>query len=334
MSATTVTTHDGGGFDAAGFDIALMAGSGTGPASDPATCGALEDMGYAGLWAGEVNNCDAFSQALLAGIGTRRALIGAIVPAFTRTPTVLAMTAGTIARACPGRLAVAVGASSRLLVENWSGVPYVRPYARVRDTLAAARAATHGEKVDHEYDSFHIKGFRAPAVADPPPSWFVAGVGERMIALAGDVCDGVLLNWCTATDAEALAAAAGPGAQVASMVYVAPFVDAAAARAAAVPLLTDYLSVPGYADLQRRLGRADVLADFWEVFRQQGRAAAREAFPAEVADALVISGSPAACHERVEEFRRRGIRPVVSILCPPEAFLAAAHALAAPATSW
>ena len=56
------------------------------------------------------------------------------------------------------------------MVERWNGIPFERPYQRVRDTIRFLRAAFTGEKVVADYETFSVDGFRlAPAPTAPPP---------------------------------------------------------------------------------------------------------------------------------------------------------------------
>ena len=113
------------------------------------------------MWTGEANGADGFTPLALAAVASDRLRLGtAVVPVYTRGPGLLAMQAATMAELAPGRFALGVGSSSDVIVERWNATPFVEPYKRVRDTVRFLRAALTGEKVDAEYETFTVRGFR------------------------------------------------------------------------------------------------------------------------------------------------------------------------------
>src|SRR5579864_7205659 len=84
----------------------------------------VEASGYDRIWVGEVNDVDAVSTATLAATGTAHVRIGMFLNTFTRAPSVLAMSASTLAALAPGRAEVALGVGSPVFVERWNGIPY------------------------------------------------------------------------------------------------------------------------------------------------------------------------------------------------------------------
>ena len=85
-----------------------------------------------------------------------------------------------------------IGASTKIIVENWNGVPYVKPYARVRDTITFLRAALAGEKVDEEYETFTVKRFQLAAKIEQQPPIVIGAVRPRMLGLSGELGDGAV----------------------------------------------------------------------------------------------------------------------------------------------
>src|SRR3954447_17839354 len=106
---------------------------------------ALADVGYVDAWSAEVDGADAFGPLVLAAASETRLRLGtAVVPVFTRSPALIAQSAATLADAAPGRFLLGIGASSRVVVESWSGIPYTAPYERTRDVLRFVRDALSG----------------------------------------------------------------------------------------------------------------------------------------------------------------------------------------------
>ena len=104
----------------------------------------------------------------------------------------MAMSIAGLCQMAPGRVVVGIGGSTRVIVEDWNGVPYEKPYARVRDTIRFLRAALAREKVDEEYESFRVKGFRLRAKVEQPPPIVIGAIRPRMLALSGEMGDGAM----------------------------------------------------------------------------------------------------------------------------------------------
>ena len=121
----------------------------------------LQDLGYTDLWTSEAGSFDGFTPLALASTWAPSMRLGcAIFPAYTRGPGLLAMSVASLAQAAPGRFVMGVGSSSNVIVENWNGIPFDKPYQRTRDTVKFLRKALTGERVTEEYETFSVKNFR------------------------------------------------------------------------------------------------------------------------------------------------------------------------------
>jgi probable F420-dependent oxidoreductase len=280
----------------------------------------MVDLGYTDLWSSEAGGQDGFTPLAMAAAWAPEVRLGvAIIPAYTRGPALLAMSVASLAEAAPGRFVMGIGSSSDVIVERWNGIPFEQPYARVRDTVKFLRRALAGEKVDEEYETFTVKGYRlqmAPLVQQPPI--LVGALRRGMLKLAGRVGDGAILNWLSADDVKTVAPyvhAGGEGKEIVARLFVVPIADRAAARAIARRAIAAYLTVPVYAAFHEWLGRSEPLAGLWSHWKSGDRKAALEAIPDEVVDDLVIHGSPAECRDHIERYRAAGVStPVLAIL--------------------
>ncbi len=280
----------------------------------------MVDLGYTDLWSSEAGGHDGFTPLALVSAWAPEVRLGvAIIPAYTRGPALLAMSVASLAEAAPGRFVMGIGTSSNVIVERWNGIPFEEPYARVRDTVSFLRKALAGEKVDEEYESFTIKGYRlqmAPLAQQPPI--LVGALRQGMLKLAGRVGDGAILNWLSADDVKTVAPyvhAGGEGKEIVARLFVIPSADRTAARAIARRAIAAYLTVPVYAAFHEWLGRSELLEGLWSHWKAGDRKAALEAIPDEVVDDLVIHGSPGECREHIERYREAGVgTPVLAIL--------------------
>ena len=276
----------------------------------------LADLGYTDVWTGEANAADGFTPLALAAVAAPSLQLGtAVVPVYTRGPGLLAMQAATMAELAPGRFALGIGSSSDVIVERWNAASFDRPYQRVRDTVRFLRAALTGEKVDEQYETFTVKGFRlGRRIAQPPPV-YVAALRPGMLRLAGREADGAIINWLAADDVPKVVAEVGGGKEVVARIFVCATEDTDRARFVGRMGIAAYLNVAVYAAFHEWLGRGPKLKAMWDAWKAGDRKAALEAIPDDVVDALVIHGSPEHCRAEVRRYVDNGVTvPVLAIL--------------------
>src|SRR5207247_5750590 len=94
-----------------------------------------------------------------------------------------------------------IGISSPVVAGRWHGAEYGdRPLAQVREFVALLRLCLSGERVDFNGDFYSVKGFRLGVrLGDGRPKVVIAALNERMLRLAGEIADGVLLNYLPAS---------------------------------------------------------------------------------------------------------------------------------------
>jgi probable F420-dependent oxidoreductase len=279
----------------------------------------LADLGYTDLWSAESNGYDGFTSLALASVWAPTLRLGvAIIPVYTRGPATLAMCAGSLAAAAPGRFVLGIGTSSNVIVEKWNCIPFDEPYKRVRDTLRFLKPALAGEKITEKYDTFAIDGFRMGFTPPEPPTVLVAALRAGMLRLAGREADGAITNWLAPKDVPMVAqelAAGGDGKELAARIFVAPTEDKDMARAVGRFALAAYLTVPVYRAFHEWLGRTELMAGMQEAWAAGDRKGALAAIPDELVDDLVVHGHPAACRERIQEYVANGITtPVLAVL--------------------
>jgi probable F420-dependent oxidoreductase len=268
-----------------------------------------------------VAGTDAFTPLALASTWEPSLRLGtAIVPAYTRGPALIAMSAATLAGLAPGRFVLGLGASSPAIVHDWNGLAFDEPLRRTRDVLRFVRAALAGERVDGRFDTFEIKRFKLDNPPAQPPPVLLAALRPRMLHLAGSEADGAVLNWLASYDVPRCVEAIGnPDADVVARVFICPTGDAAYARNVGRWLIASYLTVPAYAAFHRWLGRGETLREMNEKWAAGDRAGAAAAVPDEVVDALVLHGTPESCRAQAQAYADAGVRtPVLAVLPVPE----------------
>ena len=100
----------------------------------------LEKAGLDMVWVAEAYSFDAVSSmGYLAAKTTTVEIAAGILPIFTRTPTLIAMTAAGIDALSDGRCILGLGASGPQVIEGFHGVPYDKPIARTREIIDICR---------------------------------------------------------------------------------------------------------------------------------------------------------------------------------------------------
>jgi probable F420-dependent oxidoreductase len=265
-------------------------------------------LGYTDLWSAEAGGVDAFTPLTLAAAWTPSLRLGtAIVPAYTRGAATLAQSVAAMCSAAPGKFAIGVGSSSNVIVENWNGIPFVKPYQRVRDTIRFLRAALTGEKVTEDYETFSVNGFRLGLpVAEMPPI-LVAALRPGMLRLAGREGDGAIINWLSAEDVKTVVPHVGEGKEIVARIFVLPSEDRDLVNFVGRRAISSYLTVPVYAAFHEWLGRGDALCEMWDAWEAGDRKAASASIPESVIDDLIVHGSPAECREKLAAFAANGV---------------------------
>jgi probable F420-dependent oxidoreductase len=281
-----------------------------------------EARGYHTAWTGETAGYDAITvMASIAAHSTRLHVGSAVVPVQTRTPVLLGMSAAALGHMAPGRVALGIGLSSRIIVEQWHGRPFSAALAQIREAVHIIRLVTAGERVSFEGAFYRVKNFRL--AAPPAPVRIVlAALGPEMLQLAGEIADGVVLNWippeavpASIAQIEAGARRAGrrlDGFEIASFIRTCVTDDAKAARAALARDITGYTIVDVYAAFFRSAGFAaevDAVNARWQA---GDRAGAVGQVSERFLDGLGVVGDEAFCRARIDEFARAGLTmPVV-----------------------
>lgn len=160
-------------------------------------------LGYRSFWTAETTGPEAFSLLAAAGAVAPGLDLGTGVLALQlRTPMVAAMGAATLQALHPNAdILLGIGISSPVVTSRWHGVEYgERPLARVREYVTLVKACLSGDKVDFDGDFYRVKGFRLGLkLGDKKPKVVVGALNPAMLRLAGEVADGVLLNYLPAS---------------------------------------------------------------------------------------------------------------------------------------
>jgi probable F420-dependent oxidoreductase len=274
--------------------------------------------GYDEIWMAEVASGDAYALAGATAVAVPGMRVGtAVVPAQTRTPLVHAMAALTLSQLTSGNFILGIGLSSPNIVRDWGGQPYDRPLARMRDHIAVLRKALAGERVDFVGETLQAKRLKLGGQPTGSVPIYLGALNERMLRLAGELCDGVCLNMVPerslpqilgAVRAGAEAAGRDPGAiEVVSRLHVVMQDDAAAARDLVRSKFGAYAATPGYNRCFEWIGFAREAREIRERFAKGDRIGVGAAVSDELAEAMAVVGDEARVRARVRAYAEQGV---------------------------
>jgi len=165
---------------------------------------AMEQAGLDVVWVAEAYSFDAVSLMGYIAARTDRVQIGSgILPIYSRTPTLTAMSAAGVDALSNGRAILGLGASGPQVIEGFHGVAYDKPIARTREIIDICRKVWRREKLQHEglYTiplpegqgtglGVPLKLINHPRRADIP-IW-VASLGEKNVEMTAELANGWL----------------------------------------------------------------------------------------------------------------------------------------------
>lgn len=175
------------------------------PGEAVANVQALEKAGIDMAWVAEAYSFDAVSTlGFLAAHTESMELMSGILPIYSRTPTLIAMTAATLDSLSGGRFSLGLGASGPQVIEGWHGVPYDRPLGRTREVIDICRKVWRREKLDHQGRNYTmplppdqgtglgkpLKLVNKPLREDIPI--YIAAIGAKNVELSAEIANGWL----------------------------------------------------------------------------------------------------------------------------------------------
>ena len=164
-----------------------------------------EEAGYSGIWTAETSH-DPFLPIVLAAEHTDSVELGtSIAVAFARNPMLLANLGYDLQAYSKGRFVLGLGSQIKPHITKRFSMPWSHPAARMREMILAVRAIwdswNNGTKLDFRGD-FYTHTLMTPFFNPGPNPYgtakiFLAGVGELMTEVAGEVADGFLCHGFT-----------------------------------------------------------------------------------------------------------------------------------------
>ncbi|GAC1378471.1 MAG: LLM class F420-dependent oxidoreductase [Acidimicrobiales bacterium] len=165
----------------------------------------LERAGLDIVWVAEAYSYDAPSFMGYLAARTETVQIGSsILPIYSRTPTLLGMTAAGIDALSDGRCILGLGASGPQVIEGFHGVVYNAPLERTREIIDICRQLWRREKVVHDGRHYQVPlppdrgtglGKALKLINHPIRSRipiYVASLGPKNVEMTAELADGWL----------------------------------------------------------------------------------------------------------------------------------------------
>jgi len=299
--------------------------------------GALERAGLDIVWVAEAYSFDAVSYMGYLAARTERITIGsAILPIYTRTPTLLGMTAAGLDALSGGRFILGLGASGPQVIEGFHGVAYDAPLGRTREVIDVCRQVWRRERVVHDGAYYQIplpaergtglgkplKLINQPVRPDIPI--YVASLGPRNVELTAEVADGWLPLFYAPEKAAAVfgpalaKGAANRPAELGPLEVVAGGIvaigdDVEHLRDLQRPTVALYVGGMGarghnfYNDLACRYGYETEAKLIQDLYLDGRKAEAEAAIPGEFLEQLSLVGPAGYVRERIAAFADAGV---------------------------
>ena len=297
----------------------------------------LESAGIDIVWVAEAYGVDAVSlMGYLAAITERIQIGSSILPIYTRTPSLLAMTAAGVDLLSDGRCILGLGASGPQVIEGFHGVPYDAPLGRTREVIEICRKVWRREVVEHDgrYYSLPLPADQGTGLGKPLKlithpvrdriPIYLASLGPKNVELTAELADGWMptLFWPErASEVWGESLAEGRSKRPADLDPLEVVAGGSVAigeglehlRDRARPNIALYVGGMGardrnfYNQLFRRYGfeaEAELIQDLYLAGRKDEAAAA---VPQAFLDATSLIGPESFVRERIEAYRSAGV---------------------------
>lgn len=271
----------------------------------------IEAAGFSAFWKGESNSTDPL--VLLSGIAacTKRIKLGtAIYHIYGRSPVTIGIQAATLQDMSGGRLLLGLGVANKTIAA-WHGGVFDHPLTRAREYIEIVRKTAAGERVEYA-GKIYSTGQRFQLSWKPSYPQFpiyLAGLGEQMTRLVGEIADGVFINMATPATIRMIADRVRTGAQQAgrdpsqieiiAKVRVSLNADPRLARSKLRQVLTFYNIADHYKDMLTASGFGPEVAAVQKAFKEGGFKAAQPLITDEYMDKLPVI--PATSIQEIKE---------------------------------
>jgi 5,10-methylenetetrahydromethanopterin reductase len=282
-----------------------------------------EKSGFDNVWITDhYNNRNVYVTLTLAAAYTQKVTLGpGVTNPYMIHPVMTAQAVASLNEIAPGRVVCGIGVGDKTTLAT-VGVEMEAPLAAIRDSVQIIRDMTSGKGSQLEGKAFKVSGARFFFKVGNPIPVYIGAQGPKMLSLAGEIGDGVLINASHKQDIENALKFVKEGVtksgramdKVDVTVYTSFSMaeDPAKAGKAATPVVA-YIVAGAPPALLESHGLSVEAAESIKSGIAQGKW--KEAFgqvTPEMIDAFSICGTPDTCIEKIEELRKIGMTQFVA----------------------
>src|SRR5665213_1962230 len=287
----------------------------------------MEKAGLDLVWVAEAYGFDSPSlMGYLAALTENVEIGAAILPIYTRTPTLLAMTAAGIDALSDGRFHLGLGASGPQVIEGFYGVPYANPLGRTREIVDICRNIWKREApLVHRGKNFTLPlpsgqgtglGKALKILTHPVrseiPIW-VASLGEKNVEMTAEIADGWLPVFFIPERAHEVWGSSLAAGRAQRDPSIGEGKDVTALREFSRPMTALYVGGMGakgknfYNELMVRYGFEKEAANIQDLYLDGKKKEAEAAIPDEFLELTTLCGPASYVADRVAAFREAGV---------------------------
>ena len=285
-----------------------------------------EELGYESAWMTEGHAGDQFTILTACALATQRILLGtAVSSVFVRSAPTIAMASACVDEYSGGRFILGLGSSHKMQVEGEYGIAYGQPIPRLLEYLDIIRGLLRDGQVSYKGSIFNIEEFLLwfkPLRRDVPI--YLGAVNPKMLAICGEIAEGVLLVQATLEQTRAAVGHVAAGAQrvgrraeeveMAVLMPCSISRNKAQARDRGRGRFAMYAArFPRYRDRMADAGFAQEVEAVRQAWEDGDQARAERLVPDALIDSWALAGTAEECREQIQAYRNVGITlPIVS----------------------
>ncbi|MCI0561956.1 MAG: LLM class flavin-dependent oxidoreductase [Nitrososphaera sp.] len=275
------------------------------------------------IWVPESWGREAFaSLGAISQVNSRCRLGTSVINIYSRTPATVAMASTTLDLLSSSRTVIGLGASTEAIVENLHGLKFDKPVEKMKEFVECLNEMTSGEKVNYHGKFFNVTNFRLlhKPIREHIPI-FIGAVNKRMISLACEVADGVLLYLRPLEELKKTVASISRENKAKNFEIACSFIcavsnhDPEKARSRAAKTLAFYVSVGKYySRFLSENGFGGEVEQITEEYRKNGGDAAAVFVTDKMIESLTICGTSEECRSALLKFIDAGITlPIIQV---------------------
>lgn len=234
-----------------------------------------------------------------------------IMNIYSRTPALISMAAATLDTISNGRFVLGLGTSSQAIVDEWHGVEFNRPLARMKEYVEIIRLILSGNKVNYSGKFFQLSNFAL--LVKPPRNHipiYLAAINQNMVELTWNIADGVIFYLRPLTELQSVISKMQQKKKidVACQLITCVSEDKDEAIKRAKKTIAFYVSVGKiYREFLTRNGFERETCAIFDEYQKSGLKNNHVEVSDHMVDALSVCGTPLEVGEKIKRFVKSGV---------------------------